>query len=111
MDTKLILLGVFVFFGILVFLMVLYFVWKRFSSLVKFEKTAADGKSRVFFQTFIPIKRVTIEDVVDGEPIMFVREDMKPGDKLELFYPLTQSPAKLSVEGEEKFTLETHLRA
>ena len=111
MDMKLLLLGVFAFFGILVFLIILYFVWKRFSSLVKFEKTAEEGKSKVFLQTFIPIKRATVEDVVDGEPIVFVKEDMKPGDKIELFYPLTQTAAKLTVEGEENFTLEGHLKA
>ena len=111
MDIKLVLLGVFAFFAILVLLIIIYFVWRRFSSLVKFEKTAQEGKSRVFFQTFIPLKRVTIEDNVDGEPLLFVREDMKPGDKLELFYPLSQTPAKLTVEGEENFTLEGHLRA
>ncbi len=111
MDIKLILLGVFVFFGFLVFLIILYFVWRRFSSLVKFEKTAEEGKSKVFFQTFIPVKRVTIEDVVDGEPVLFVREDMKPGDKIEIFYPLTQTPAKLTLEGEQNFNLEAHLKA
>lgn len=111
MDLKIILLGVFIFFGLLVFLIIVYFLWRRFSSLVKFEKTEQEGKSRVFFQTFIPVKRITIEDVVDGEPILFVREDMKPGDKLELFYPISQTPAKLTVEGEESFTLEGHLRA
>jgi len=111
MDIKIILLGVFAFFFVLVFLMVAYFLWRRFSSLVKFEKTAEDGKSKVFFQTFIPVKRATIEDVVDGEPVIFVREDMKPGDKIEIFYPLTQTPAKLALEGEQNFTLEAHLKA
>jgi len=111
MDIKLVLLGVFGFFCLLVLLIIIYFLWKRFSSLVKFEKTTEDGKSKVFFQTFIPVKRATIEDVVDGEPVIFVREDMKPGDKLELFYPLTQTPAKLSLEGEQNFTLEAHLKA
>ena len=111
MDIKLILLGVFAFFCFLVLLIILYFVWRRFSSLVKFEKTVEDGKSKVFFQTFIPVKRATIEDVVDGEPVIFVREDMKPGDKIEIFYPLTQTPAKLALEGEQNFTLEAHLKA
>lgn len=111
MDMKLLLLGIFAFFGILVFLIISYFIWKRFSALVKFEKTAEEGKSRVFLQTFIPAKRVIVEDVVDGEPIVFVKEDMKPGDKLELRYPLAQGAAKLTVEGEENFSLEAHLRA
>jgi len=110
-DIKLVLIGVFAFFAILVAVLVLYFLWRRFSSLVKFEKTAQNGKSRVFFQTFIPAKRVVIEDNVDGEPILFVREDMKPGDKLELLYPLSQAQAKLTVEGDENFSLEASLRA
>ncbi|MEW5996885.1 MAG: hypothetical protein AB1657_04810 [Candidatus Micrarchaeota archaeon] len=111
MDIKLILLGLFAFFGLAVFLIILFFLWRRFSSLVKFEKTAYEGKSRVFLQTFIPIKRAVIEDVVGEEPIVFVKEDLKPGDRVEFFYPLSQGPVKLTVEGEENFTLEQHLKA
>lgn len=111
MDTKLVLLGLFAFFGLLVFLIILYFLWRRFSALVKIEKTVQEGKSRVYFQTFIPIKRAVIEDVVGEEPIVFVKEDMKPGDKVEFIYPLSQNPVKLTVEGEENFTLEQHLKA
>ena len=106
MDIGIILIGVFLFFLVIVGLIVLYFVWKRFTSLVKFEKELREGKSHVFVQTFIPVKKMTVEDTVEGEPVMFVREDLRPGEKLEFVYGASQEKARLTVEGEENFTME-----
>ena len=106
MDVGIILIGVFLFFVVIVGLIILYFVWKRFTSLVKFEKEIKEGKSHVTIQTFIPANKMTVEDVVDGKPVMFVREDLKPGEKLEFIYPATQEKVKLTVEGDENFTME-----
>lgn len=111
MDIGIILIGIFAFFVVLVGLILLYFVWKRFTSLVKFEKILKDGKSHVLVQAFIPVKKLTLEDVVGEEQISFVREGLKPGEKLEFIYPVSQGKAKLTVEGDENFTMEKEPKA
>ena len=102
----LLLIAVFAFFALIVFLLVVYLMWKRFSTLVKFEKTLKEGRSNVFLQAFIPLRKITIEDNIAGGPIVFVREDLKAGEKLYFTYPPSSSPAKLMAEGEESFSLE-----
>ncbi len=111
MDIGIILIGIFLFFVLVVGLIMVYFLWKRFTSLVKFEKELREGKSHVLVQTFIPIKKMTVEDAVGGDPVVFVREDLKPGEKLEFIYPASQEKAKLTVEGEENFTMEREPKA
>jgi hypothetical protein len=110
MDVILILLGIFVLLGLFILLLLVFFFWKRSSSLIRFEKTAHEGQSRVFLQAFIPLEKITIEDMVDGKPIVFVRENLKPGEKVEFLYPLSQEPVKLTAEGEENFTMERKLK-
>ncbi|MFA5412059.1 MAG: hypothetical protein WC350_01780 [Candidatus Micrarchaeia archaeon] len=111
MDIGLILIGVFIFLALIVGVLALYMFWKRFRSQVRLEKVAHEGKSKVTVQTFIPITRATIEDTVDGEPMVIVRENVKPGEKLEFVYPLSENVVKLTIEGDENFTMEEKLRA
>ncbi|GEM_PF-951216 len=107
MDTLgWVLIGAFAFFAVIVFLIVAYLLWKRFSSLVKFEKVISGGKSNVYLQAFIPIRKATIEDNASGGTLVFVRENIKAGEKLEFVYPQSKSSAKLIAEGEENFSLE-----
>ncbi|MDD2655094.1 MAG: hypothetical protein PHC52_12420 [Syntrophales bacterium] len=111
MDIGLILIGAFVFLALIVGILLLFLFFRRFRSQVRLEKVAHEGKSRVIVQTFIPIARATIEDMVDGEPMVIVRENVKPGEKLEFVYPLSENVVKLTVEGDENFTMEEKLRA
>lgn len=110
MEIGLILIAVFIFLALIVAVLIVFLFWKRFRSQVRVEKVAVEGKSVVTVHSFIPIARATVEDVVDGEPIVFVRENVKPGEKLEFIYPLSQNAVKVTVEGEESFTIEENLR-
>lgn len=111
MDTiGWILIAMFAFFAVIVFLIAAYLLWKRFSSLVKFEKMIRGGKSHVHLQAFIPIRKATIEDNAGGGTLVFVRENINAGEKLEFVYPQSKTPAKLIAEGEENFSLEAEPR-
>jgi len=107
MDTVgWVLVGVFAFFAFLLLLLVIYFVWKRGAGSVKFKKKIKDGKSMVIVQPFVNLKRVMVQDKAGGENLVFVRENVSSGEKVYFEYPASNTPARLTTEGEVSITIE-----
>ncbi|MBD3389890.1 hypothetical protein GF415_02945 [Candidatus Micrarchaeota archaeon] len=101
-----ILVGLFAFFSIMVLVLVIYFVWKRGSGSVKFQKKIKGGKSVVLVQPFVNLKRVMVQDKASGESLVFVKENLGSGETVWFEYPASNSPARLTTEGEVEITLE-----
>ena len=107
MDTVgWVLIGVFAFFAFLLLLVVIYFVWKRGAGSVKFQKRIKDGKSMVVVQPFVNLKRVMVQDKAGGQNLVFVRENISSGEKVYFDYPASNTPARLTTEGEANITIE-----
>ncbi len=102
-----ILIGVFAFFAFLVLILVIYFVWKRGAGSVKFKKRIMDGKSMVIVQPFVNLKRVMVQDKAGGQNLVFVRENVSSGEKIYFEYPASNTPARLTTEGEANVTIES----
>lgn len=100
------LIGIFAFFALMLIILIAYFVWKRGAGSVKFEKKLKDGKSVVEVQPFVNLKRVMVQDKAGGESLVFVRENVASGEKVFFEYPPSNSPARLTTEGEVKVSLE-----
>ena len=108
MDTiGWILVGIFAFFAVLLFALVIYFVWKRGAGSVKFQKQIKDGKSLVSVQPFVNLKRVMVQDKAAGQNLVFVRENVASGEKVYFEYPASNTPARLTTEGEANITIES----
>ncbi len=108
MDTiGWVLIGVFAIFAFLVLALVIYFIWKRGAGSVKFQKKLKDGKSLVCVQPFVNLKRVMVQDKAGGENLVFVRENIASGEKVWFEYPASNSPARLTTEGEANVTMES----
>ena len=107
MDTMgWVLVGAFLFFAIALLLVVIYLVWKRGAGSVKFEKRIVDGKSVATVQPFINLKRAMVQDKAEGQNIVFVRENIASGEKVVFEYPASNTPARLTTEGELNITIE-----
>ncbi|MBN2122409.1 hypothetical protein JW721_05150 [Candidatus Micrarchaeota archaeon] len=100
------LLGAFAFFTLLLLIIVAYFFLKRGSGSVNFEKKLIDGHSVVSVQPFFNLKRAMVQDKAGGESLVFVRENIPSGEKVVFEYPASNTPARLTTEGEISVTLE-----
>jgi hypothetical protein len=100
------LLGAFAFFTLLLIIIIAYFFLKRGSGSVNFEKKLIDGRSVVSVQPFFNLKRAMVQDRAGGESLVFVRENIPSGEKVVFEYPASNSPARLTTEGEMNVTLE-----
>ncbi|MFP3950280.1 MAG: hypothetical protein ACLFUZ_04290 [Candidatus Micrarchaeia archaeon] len=101
-----VLVGLFAFFSVMVLAIVIYFIWKKGTGSVKFQKKIKEGKSLVLVQPFVNLKRVMVQDKAKGESLVFVKENMGSGEKVWFEYPASNSPARLTTEGEVEITLE-----
>jgi hypothetical protein len=100
------LLGAFAFFTLLLIIILAYFVLKRGSGSVNFEKKIVNGHSVVTVQPFFNLKRAMVQDKAGGESLVFVRENIPSGEKVVFEYPASKAPARLTTEGEISVTLE-----
>ncbi len=100
------LVGAFALFAFLLLALIAYFVWKRGSGSVTFEKKIIEGKIVVMVQPFLNLKRIMVQDKASGESLVFVRENISSGEKIYFEYPASDSPARLTTEGELAITLE-----
>ncbi len=101
-----ILVGVFAVFSVLLLLVIIYFVWKRGAGSVKFKKILKNGNSIVIVQPFVNLKRVMVQDKAGGEELVFVRENIRSGERIIFEYPASNTPARLTTEGEANITME-----
>ena len=107
MDTTgWILVGAFGFFALALLFLVVYFVWKRGAGSVKFQKKIIEGKSVATVQPFINLKRIMVQDKAEGQNLVFVRENVASGEKVVFEYPASNTPARLTTEGELNITIE-----
>ena len=102
-----VLIGVFALFAILLLFLVVYFIWKRGAGSVNFKKRLKDGKSIVMVQPFVNLKRIMVQDKAGGENLVFVRENVSSGEKIWFEYPASNTPARLTTEGEANITVES----
>lgn len=104
--TGWLLIGAFGFFAFMIFIIVVYLVWKKGSGSINFRKKIVDGKSLVFVQPFVNLKRIMVQDKVEGQSMAFVRENIVSGEKIWFEYPASNTPARLTTEGDVSVTLE-----
>jgi hypothetical protein len=100
------LIGAFALFALLLFVLIIYFIWKRGSGSVNFTKKIVEGKSVVEVQPFLNLKRVMVQDKAGGESLVFVRENISSGEKVCFEYAASNTPARLTTEGEIAISLE-----
>lgn len=100
------LLGAFAFFSLLLIIILAYFMLKRGSGSVTFEKKIINGHSVVSVQPFFNLKRAMVQDKAGGESLVFVRENIPSGERVVFEYPASNTPARLTTEGEISVTLE-----
>lgn len=105
-DVGLALIGVFAFFALMLFFLIAYLVVKRGAGSVKFEKRIKEGKSQVMVQPFVNLKRIMVQDKAGGQNLVFVRENVDSGQKIFFEYPASNTPARLTTEGEINVTTE-----
>jgi hypothetical protein len=100
------LIGAFAFFALLLLVLIAYFVWKRGTGSVNFTKKIVEGKSVVRVQPFLNLKRIMVQDKAGGESLVFVRENVASGESVCFEYAASNSPARLTTEGEISLTME-----
>ncbi|MBD3397870.1 hypothetical protein GF412_01830 [Candidatus Micrarchaeota archaeon] len=100
------LIGAFAFFALMVLLIIVYLVWKKGSGSIKFRKKIVEGKSEVLVQPFVNLKRIMVQDKVGGQNIVFVRENLVSGERVWFEYPASNTPARLTTEGDISVTME-----
>ena len=105
-TTGWILLGIFAFFAFLAMLIIIYLIWKRGAGSVTFRKKIVEGNSLVLVQPFVNLKRIMVQDKAGGQNLVFVRENVMSGEKIWFEYPASNTPARLTTEGEIQVTIE-----
>jgi len=101
-----VLIGAFAFFALMIALIIAYLVWKKGSGSIKFRKKIVEGNSLVLVQPFVNLKRIMVQDKVEGQNMVFVRENLVSGEKVWFEYPASSTPARLTTEGDVSATME-----
>ena len=94
----------------LIFLFILYLIWRK-SRKLEFSKKLDGDNSKVMIKVFKPIDSITLIDKVDKKEMKIVRKDIDAGETVEINYPRTNTTAKLIVEyGDKKKTYELKVK-
>jgi len=101
-----VLIGAFAFFAFLILALIIYLIWKRGAGSVTFRKKIVEGKSLVLVQPFMNLERIMVQDKAGGQNLVFVREKVISGEKIWFEYPASNTPARLTTEGDIQVTIE-----
>ncbi|MEK6981766.1 MAG: hypothetical protein AABX38_02445 [Candidatus Micrarchaeota archaeon] len=86
--------------GVTVGCIVLYFLWNHNQKIINYEKAIENGKTNLKIHANKDLKKLTIKDVYEGQPIEFVRKNIESGEDVEFTYPKGEKITRIFVEEE-----------